>query len=489
MAKITAVIDIGSNSVRMLIFQKTSRFGFFLLDEIKSRVRISEASYQNGGYLQEAAMERAVAAISGFAAIAHSRKARKIICVATSAVRDAPNRNDFLKRVQRACGINIRVIDGEKESYYGGVAAANLLPLKEGVTVDIGGGSTELALIENGQVKDTLSFQLGTVRLKELFFDGTPRIDEARAYVQKELSALPEHFKKTTLIGIGGTLRALAQAIIKRESYALNVLHAYEYSLQKHGDFLNAIIETEKAEKLKKLGFKQDRFDVIREGLLIFTEIAKVLGADNVMTSGVGVREGVYLCDILRTTQGRFPEGFNPSVRSMMDRFDIDSKAAAYTRKTALKLFEELKPLHGMTDEMKPYLAVAAKLAEIGVYVNFYKKSLHAFNIIFEGLDYGFTHSERILISKLVRNQQKKVLSKYEPNSRLSRFLPKGDAVAWLSFILYVASTVNTDRHFADVGITIEGKDIRFHIDSKGAYLAKESLSGIKTPGKGRLLF
>ncbi len=488
MAKITAVIDIGSNSVRMLVFQKTSRFGFFLLDEIKSRVRISEASYQNGGYLQEAAMERAVAAISSFAAIARARNARKIICVATSAVRDAPNKNELLKRVQNACKINIRIIDGEKESYYGGIAAANLLPIKEGVTIDIGGGSTELALIAGGRVRQTLSFQLGTVRLKELFFDGTPRIDDARAYVRKELQSLPPEFRQSLVIGIGGTLRALAQALIKRESYALNVLHGYEYPMEKNRDFFDAVITAQKEDKLKKLGFKQDRFDVIREGLLIFTEIVAVLGGEKVVTSGVGVREGVYLCDILRTSQCYFPQGYNPSVRSLMDRFDIDAKAAAYARKTALQLFDAMAPLHGLDASFKPYLSTAAKLADIGVYVNFYKKSLHAFNIIFEGLDYGFTHSERVLISKLVKNQQKKVLAKYEHNNRLSRFLPEGDAVRWLSFILFVAGTINQDRHFAKVSVTLEGKDVRFAIDAP-AYLAREALDGVKTPGKGKLLF
>lgn len=488
MAKITAVIDIGSNSVRMLVFKKTSRYGFYLLKEVKSRVRISENSYQNGGILQEAAMTRAEKAIRSFADIARSFHAKKVICVATSAVRDAPNKNDFLKRIKSKTGISIKVIDGKKESLYGGVAALNLLPVTDGITIDIGGGSTELALIKNGKIEDTVSFQLGTVRLKELFFDGEPDIEGARAYVGKQLEALPAHFNDARIIGIGGTLRALAQALIKREGYALNILHAYEYSLAKHRDFFETVIATQRHDRLKKFGFKQDRFDVIREGILIFTEVAAKVGAGDVMTSGVGVREGVFLSDLLRSSRGVFPEGFNPSIRSLMDRFEIDREAAAGTNRLALELFDSLKPLHQMDEGYKRYLTIAVKLSNIGTFVNYYKKSLHAYNIIFEGLDYGFTHKERILIAKLVRNQQKKILTKYDPSTRLGRFLPGVEIVQWLSFMLFVARKLNMDKKTPQLSIELEAKKICVKLDREH-YLVQESLANVKAPNKFTLAF
>jgi exopolyphosphatase/guanosine-5'-triphosphate,3'-diphosphate pyrophosphatase len=189
MAKITAVIDIGSNSARMAVFKKTSRFGFYLLREEKSKVRISENAYENGGYLQDFAIERAINALKEFLLIAKSLKVRKILAVATSAVRDAPNRSDFLLRVRKELGINIKVIDGEKEAFFGGVAAANLLYEKNGVTIDIGGGSTELAVIENKKITKTISLNLGTVRLKELFFDKN-NIKQAKEFIQKEINRL-----------------------------------------------------------------------------------------------------------------------------------------------------------------------------------------------------------------------------------------------------------------------------------------------------------
>lgn len=171
MAKRVAVIDIGSNSIRMVVFEKTSRFAFHLLHEAKSKVRISQNAYQNGGNLQPAAMDRTFYALSDFLTVAASFKVTKTLCVATSALRDAPNKAEFIQRVKKELHLNIKVIDGTKEATFGAVACANLLPEQENaLTIDIGGGSTEFALINQKNVSSPISLDLGTVRLKELFF-------------------------------------------------------------------------------------------------------------------------------------------------------------------------------------------------------------------------------------------------------------------------------------------------------------------------------
>ncbi|MDY0117827.1 MAG: Ppx/GppA family phosphatase, partial [Sulfurimonadaceae bacterium] len=124
MAKRVAIIDIGSNSIRMVIFEKTSRFAFHLLHEAKSKVRISQNAYQNNGNLQNEAMDRTFFALADFLTIASSFKVTKTLCVATSALRDAPNKSLFLSRVRKELGLNIKVIDGEKEALYGAIACA-----------------------------------------------------------------------------------------------------------------------------------------------------------------------------------------------------------------------------------------------------------------------------------------------------------------------------------------------------------------------------
>ncbi|HSR73908.1 MAG TPA: Ppx/GppA phosphatase family protein, partial [Sulfurovum sp.] len=324
MAKRTAIIDIGSNSARLVIFEKRSRYGFNLICEQKSKVRIGEGAYEKEGYLQPIGIKRAFLALQSFLHTIEKYQVSKTLCVATSALRDAPNRKEFIQWIKKELKLSIKVIDGNKEAKYGAIAATNLLPIDEGITIDIGGGSSDMALIKNGLIADTYSLNLGTVRLKELFFDkGVDRAvanEKAKVYIQHELNQLPDHFKHTLAIGIGGTARALSKGIIKQISYPLDKLHAFTYTIENHNAYLHGIpLSTVKS--LKKFGLKKNRFDTIREGTLIFNEILAYIGAQRVISSGVGVREGVFLEELLRKDNLKFPKHINPSIISILDRF------------------------------------------------------------------------------------------------------------------------------------------------------------------------
>ncbi len=471
MAKITAVIDIGSNSARMAVFKKTSRFGFYLLREEKSRVRISEGAYEHNGELQDFAIERAVKALHEFLLIAKSLKARKILCVATSAVRDAPNKARFLKRVKNEVGIDIKVIDGEKEAFFGGVAAANLLYEKNGVTIDIGGGSTELALIRNKRIENTISLKLGTVRLKELFFDRGD-IEGAREFIKKEIEKLGDIYDSKKIFGIGGTIRALSQAVMKKTDYPLDILHGFTYEIKNEKKFLENIVRMSD-EELLKAGIKQDRLDVIRPGTLIFLELIEYLGAKEVITSGVGVREGVFLSDLLRGDNYRFPENFNPSVRTIIDVYGIDTKTASYETKIALEIFDLVKKEFKLEEKYKKLLTFAIKLSRAGELIDFYEAHKHTDYILLNSLHYGFRHCDRLLISKIIRFYKRKKIKKREIEA-YKCLLPKKETVEKLCNIFWIAKTVNLNLSRPDVEISKEnGKII---IKGDNLYLAKERM-------------
>jgi len=163
MAKRTAIIDIGSNSARLVIYEKTSRYGFHLICEQKSKVRIGEGAYEKGGYLQPVGIKRAFLTLQSFIHTIEKYQAHKTICVATSALRDAPNGPLFVKWIKKELGLTIKIIDGKKEAAYGAIATKNLLPVHNTVTIDIGGGSADLALIKDGKIIDTYSLNVGTV--------------------------------------------------------------------------------------------------------------------------------------------------------------------------------------------------------------------------------------------------------------------------------------------------------------------------------------
>ncbi|CAM2759757.1 Ppx/GppA phosphatase family protein [Helicobacter felis] len=479
MAKITTVIDIGSNSMRMAIFKKTSQFGFYLLYELKSKVRISQGTYEHGGVLQKTPIKRALKALNEFKEIAEKYKSKKLLCVATSAVRDAPNAQEFIALVRKECGLRIKVIDGKKEAFYGGVACANLLHHKDGITIDIGGGSTECALIQEGKIVDLLSLNLGTIRLKELFFDKNAPLQSALDFIYKEFKKIPAHYKSDQVFGVGGTIRAIAKLAMRRSNYPIEVVHGYEMGVSEHLDFIHEIAQSSEA-RLEVLGVSEDRQDSIRSGALILWALLQHLNPEKIVASGVGVREGVFLSDMLRNHKHSFPKGINPSILSLLDRFLPHAKHSQEVKQVCVKLFEALRPLHCISEEYLYHLKIAGQLSSIGKVLNFYGAHKHAAYLALNALSYGFSHQERAIICLLVQFSQKKI-PKDSNIAHISAIMPPILTLQWLSSILGLAEALCTTRVPKDITYTLKGKTLQIK-SNKELYLCQEAIRKLNTP-------
>jgi exopolyphosphatase/guanosine-5'-triphosphate,3'-diphosphate pyrophosphatase len=481
MAKITTIIDIGSNSMRMVVFQKSSRFAFHLLNESKAKVKISEGSYENGGYLQPEPLKRAFDSLKSFLNISKALKSRKVICVATSALRDAPNSKAFLNEVSQQLKLNIKIINGEKEAYFGGLAAVNLLHQNEFVTVDIGGGSTEFCFIKNGKIQHNISLNIGTVRIRELFFSKNNQLD-AKEYILKELEKI-EALKisiPNTCVGIGGTIRALSKAIIQTSHYPLDVLHGFTYAYSEQQEFFNRVIQTQDSNELKNFGFKKERFDTICEGTFIFNTLLEKLQIEKIITSGVGVREGVFLHDLLRTSNYEFPNNFNPSVRSLLDRFEIDKKQTSYYGNNARKIFDALAPLHHLDEKYKNLFVIASKLHSIGSVLNFYKSNDNTFDFIINGLNYDFLHTSRVIVAHIIKFS-KKSLPQYKDILAYESLLPSLEELQWLSFMISLNLSLNQDYSCTSYEYDLCENILHIKADEI-SYLVQSSCEKIETP-------
>ncbi len=481
MAKRVAVIDIGSNSVRLVVYEKTSRFAFHLLYETKSKVRISQDAYKNGGNLQEVPMQRTFDALSDFLSIISSLKVRKTLCVATSALRDAPNQKDFILRVRNNLKLNIKVIDGEKEAYFGAIACANLLPQQQNaLSIDIGGGSTEFSIIEGSSVSKTISLELGTVRLKELFFD-TNSIDKAIEYIDAKLELLPTDIDPTTLVGIGGTFRAISSAIMKNSDYPFKKLHAYECSKKDFKSFISDTLDADE-KQLKELGIKSERFDIIKPGSLILQRVLKKLDIKNLITSGVGVREGVFLADLLRGSKDKFPHNYNTSVRYLLDTHVDDSAFSNHLNTLSKKIFDLTHEHLSLDREYRYELAVAAKLYTAGSSIHFYSRNKHSYYLIQTALEYGFTHKQIVLISTLV-NYAKKKFPSTSHVEKYSLLLPDEESLKYLSYILSLSLALLSHKpRNIDFDIAFENQELKI-ASKNNLYLSRDAvkkLSAIK---------
>jgi len=487
MAKRTAIIDIGSNSARLVIFEKSSHYGFHLICEQKSKVRIGQGAYEKEGYLQPVGIERAFLALQSFIYTIEKYQVHKTICVATSALRDAPNGKLFVKWIKKELGLNIKIIDGNQEAKFGAVAANNLLPLNDAITIDIGGGSSDMALIKNGKIIDTCSLNLGTVRLKELFFDKEScsikeTHSKAKAFIQEELTKLPSHFKHTLAVGIGGTARTLSKGVMKRSGHPLDKLHAFTYNVEAWHDYFRHIPKSS-AKGLKKFGLKKSRYDTIREGTLIFMEILSHIGAKEVISSAVGVREGVFLSQMLREEGLTFPKDINPSVISILDRFHPLIKLEQKNKgklKIASKLYTVMQK---EIKDNKRYLAElswALKLSYTGEILNVYNSHQTAFYIAIQELNYGFRHEETVLVSALLRMHGKELL--YRPLiDEYHLLLPNEKNLSWLSFIYTLTVLLHANSHAAHIDFSYEDKTLTITSDQP-LYLAKEKIRKLEKP-------
>lgn len=478
----TAIIDIGSNSARLVIYEQTSRYGFHLINEQKSKVRIGEGAYQKGGYLQPVGITRAFLALQSFQETIKKYNITTTICVATSALRDAPNGKAFVDWVKKELALDIEVINGKKEAKYGAIAVSNLLPISEGITIDIGGGSADLALLKKGKIIDTYSLNLGTVRLKELFFDSSKSIEEAKAYIQKALDGLPKHFKHKRAIGIGGTARTLSKSIMKSTAYPLDKLHAFTYTVKKQQDYFEKIYRSS-AKGLKYYPIKSSRYDTIREGTLIFDELLRHMQVEEVVTSSVGVREGVFLNSSLNKRTHKFPPGKNPSIESILSRFkpmvNVEKKKKLKLQ-IGMELFKTFQNSAHIHEKCLDELLYALKLSSIGKTLTIYKSNKHAFYIAMQELNYGFTHQDMVLISLLLRTNSdgttpRELLKEYKS------LLPKKQTIEWLSFFYKLTVLLHEASNSAKIDFSYENQMLIIYSD-KSLYLAKEKIRALKKP-------
>jgi len=475
----TAVIDIGSNSARLVIYQESSKYGFHLVCERKSKVRIGEGAYKANGYLQPIGINRAYLALKEFISTTKYYPVSKIICVATSALRDAPNGKAFTQWIKKELNLDIEIIDGKKEALFGAIATKNLLPIQDGISIDIGGGSSDLALIENSKIIDTYSLNIGTVRLKELFFDTNKSIEEANNFIKKELDSLPSHFKAKQVIGIGGTARTLSKGIMKLTGYPMENIHAFSYTVKEHQEYFENISQAT-IKLLPYLYLPKGRFDTIREGTLIWQNILEHVEAQSVITSGVGVREGVFLHHFLKNDNFTFPKNINPSIESILDRFQSHTIYTKEREKSALKLFKLFLKDNRVEQEHQKELQYAIRLSTIGYKFNIYQSFQHTFYVAMQELNYGISHKELLLTAMILRFGGKGLYKK-EIYNEYKTLLPNKNELGYLSFVYTIITTLFDQTAIKDFDFKL--KDNHLSIIANGSlYLAKESLEEIERP-------
>lgn len=404
MEKKFAVIDLGSNSVRMIIMKVYRDRSYKMIDHAKEMVRLSEGMGEDNT-LKPDAMRRTLHTLKLFKKSIAVHAVDQVFTIATAAVRNASNQRFFLDKMKRETGFDFDVISGDQEGYYDYLGVINTIQIDDCVIIDTGGASTELVLVKNRQVENVISLPYGAVVLTEKF---AAKHEKTQAAVEKFMEeqfneiAWLEEAAGLPVVGLGGSIRTLAKIGRKENGFVIETLHNYEMSLRKVTATYRKVVDTEVQERRYIPGVAKERGDIIAAGLVPVKVLMKILHSDKLIISGNGLREGVFYKNYLKGCKYRIQDVLTHSIDNILKNYDANMQHCYHVQKLALSLFDQTQTLHGLGAEERRLLGAAALLHDIGMYVDYYNHHKHGFYLILNTRLYGLCHRELVMCAFIV---------------------------------------------------------------------------------------
>jgi exopolyphosphatase/guanosine-5'-triphosphate,3'-diphosphate pyrophosphatase len=410
-----AVIDLGSNSFRLVVFTYTDDW-WKRTDEIYEPVRVGEGQ-EEGGPLQPAPMERALETIELFAHFCRATGIEQVRPLATSAIREASNRKPFVKAARDRAGLEIEVLSRAEEAHYGYLAVVNSTTLADGVALDIGGGSMQLTRVRKRLAQDARSWRLGAVVVTERFLD-TDRIrpkhlKALREHVHAELEQAPwlsEGFGR--MAGIGGTVRNLAAALMLADELPSYGVQGYAIRRDALGELVERLAAMTPAERRRVPGIKPERGDLILAGAAVVHAVLEHGGYDAMEVTEAGLREGVFFAALLAGDDDDlplFPDVRAAAVRNLAAQYHPDAAHTEHVARLALEMWDALGAagVHAADQAERELLWAAAILHDIGTAVDYDDHHKHSRYLILNAGLPGFGPRETALIGQMARYHRK----------------------------------------------------------------------------------
>lgn len=475
-----AAIDVGTNSLRLVVAQVERDGTYRILDEEREMARLGEG-LDLTGVLNEQAMQRALQALGKFKAIVDGFQVRQLRTIATSAVREASNGRVFCDEVHRRYGIAVEVISADDEARFAFRSAARHFKLEGTLTavVDIGGGSMELVLAAESMVERVFSLPLGAVRLTERFgLTGRLSADQLRRLRKDIDGTLKEQvgkppFEPDTMIGSGGTFTTIADIIRCRREGRSDSSHGYLMTVAEVEELFDELVNMTLEERKRVPGLNPSRADIIVAGAAVIIRLARRLGIQQILVNERGIRDGLLLSMI--EAQYERVEVSSPQPRNRLEwvrRFSrkcrSDERHCEHVAHLALALFDQLRDPHRLPPESRDLLHAAALLHDVGYLINHARHHKHAYHLIMHGELPGFSAREVELIANIARYHRRAL-----PKKSHSNFAKLGaadrDLVRRLAGILRIADGLDRTHTARVSNIRCDSRDgaVRFQIESR----------------------
>ncbi len=408
-----AAIDIGTNSIRLIVAEPLRSGNYRILDEEKDSTRLG-ASLSKTGRLDPVAMEKTLAALRRLKQIAAGYQVTQIRTIATCAVREATNGDEFRRRAHDELGIDIEVISAKQEALLAFFSVQRTFDLadKHVAVVDIGGGSTEIVLAYASHVEAIYTTQLGAVRLSEMFGNGPGMagedfhrlIDHIDRHLRKHIKN--PVFVPHVLFGSGGTFTSLASMVMAGKGQGNLPIRGYQVSRAEVAHLLQRLRKLPLRDRSAVAGLSPDRADIIVAGLAIIDRVMDRLEVNLIQVHNRGVHDGLLLTmidDSLGPGTSASPVDREASIERLARSAGSELEHGRHVAHMAGLIFSQLVDVFQLDPQDRPLLETAARLQDVGYLIDYDKHHKHSYHLILNSRLAGFQPNELELIANVAR--------------------------------------------------------------------------------------
>ncbi len=469
-----AAIDVGSNAMRLGIAVRDNDGLPEIILRHREAVRLGHDAFTTG-ILSETTQNEALAAFRQFQRILDQHHVESLRGTATSAMRDSANGRQLAKRICEETGIKLDIISGEEEARLVHCSIAHRVELRDyfALLIDIGGGSVEITLCDDGEIIAAQSFKIGTVRLLEMLGEAddfnlllSEYLDGARKKIREQIGSR----QADLCVGTGGNALAIGDLGLQLglSQSADRISHTELIQL------IEKLGNTNIEQRIRVLGLRPDRADVILPAAMVFHEIMKLAGASTLHIPEASLLDGILLD--MATSEKHLLRSRRRNLlgwaKSLKKKYHVDQPYAKAVKLLALSLFDQTRGLHGLGNNERLLLEIAARVHEIGMYVRVGGHHRHAAYLIMAAPLLGISDAEKTILAQTVRYQRKAFPDEgHEAFAALDK--TERSSVCCLSAILRLAIALNKDRRnrVASIRVETDEEHLTLHLEGEGNLL------------------
>ena len=458
------IIDLGSNSARLVIVQMLGDGHFIVIDQIKESVRLAK-DMERDGFLKPQRIAETLKTLKMFRKLCDAYGIERIIAVATSAIRRAKNQTSFLEEIATSCGIKLKVLTDEEEAVYIYRGIINTLDVPKGLILEVSGGSTKVIYYNRRNLLNHVTLPFGAITLTELFSGEGVSPEEQAAKIEeffgqhfKELGWLSELDPETQLILVGGSYRSLGRIskLVKKSPYPM--VHNYHIQTEEFMSIYERLKSMDLDKKKRIRGVSSARADILPGALAAVKAISERCGFNEMVVSGCGMREGIMFNYAMPSTfEKPISDVLGYSLHTLVKFYNCNEKHVEQVLNISIQLFKQLRVLHKFPRQYLHILKIAALLHDSGSSIKYYDYQKHSSYITLNSALFGIPQKEIVMAALVISIYKNDDFSMSEFN-KYREFIDEQDVdvIRKLGIMLRIAESLDRSMSACVSGIVCD---------------------------------